>query len=73
MTIQQPDKNAPVLDQQGKFTFYWFGWLNKLVQIVNGLMVGVSVTVVTAKLTPGGTAGSLTYTNGRLTAQVPAT
>lgn len=34
---------------------------------------GLSVTVVTAKLTPTGTEGSLTFTNGILTAEVAAT
>ena len=34
---------------------------------------GVSVTIATAKLTSGGTNGSLTFTGGILTAQVPAT
>jgi hypothetical protein len=34
---------------------------------------GISVTIVTAALTTGGTQGSQTFTNGRLTAQVQAT
>ena len=35
--------------------------------------VGLTVVVATAKLTTGGTNGSMTFTNGRLTAQVAAT
>lgn len=35
--------------------------------------VGISVTITTAKLTTGGTNGSMTFTNGILTAQSPAT
>jgi hypothetical protein len=34
---------------------------------------GLSVTITTAALTPGGTQGSMTFTNGILTAQTPAT
>lgn len=34
---------------------------------------GLSVTIVTAALTTGGTQGSMTFTNGILTAQTPAT
>jgi hypothetical protein len=38
-----------------------------------GLGSGLSVTITTAKLTPGGTNGSMTFTNGILTAQTAAT
>lgn len=34
---------------------------------------GLSVTIVTAQLTPTGAQGSMTFTNGLLTAQTPAT
>lgn len=34
---------------------------------------GLSTTITTAKLTPGGTNGSMTYSSGILTAQVAAT
>lgn len=36
-------------------------------------LAGISVTVMTAQLTPTGAQGSLTFTNGLLTAQTPAT
>lgn len=38
-----------------------------------GLAGGLNVTIVTAKLTAGGANGSMTFTNGVLTAQTPAT
>jgi hypothetical protein len=38
-----------------------------------GLGGGLSVTVTTARLTPGGSNGSMTFTNGILTAQTQAT
>lgn len=40
---------------------------------VNQLAVGLSVTVTLAKITAGGTNGSLTFTNGVLTAKVDPT
>lgn len=38
-----------------------------------GLSGGLSVTITTAKLTGGGANGSMTFTNGILTAQTAAT
>lgn len=38
-----------------------------------GHVTGLSVTITTAKLTTGGANGSMTFTNGVLTAQVAAT
>lgn len=43
-------------------------------QVVSGVSTpGLTVGIVTAKLTPGGTNGSLSFTNGLLTSQVQAT
>jgi hypothetical protein len=39
----------------------------------NSLDTGLNVTIATAKLTPGGANGSMTFTNGVLTAQTQAT
>lgn len=39
----------------------------------SGHTTGLSTTIVTAQLTPGGTQGSMTFVNGLLTAQTPAT
>jgi hypothetical protein len=41
--------------------------------ITQALSTGISATIVTAALTGGGTQGSMTFTNGLLTAQTPAT
>ncbi len=38
-----------------------------------GPPAGLTVTITTAKLTGGGANGSMTFTNGVLTAQTPAT
>jgi len=40
---------------------------------ITGTPTGLSVTITTAKLTSGGTNGSMTFTNGILTAQTQAT
>lgn len=40
---------------------------------INQLASGLSVTITTAKLTGAGANGSMTFTNGVLTAQTPAT
>lgn len=40
---------------------------------INRLAVGLSVTITTAPLTGGGATGSMTFTNGVLTAQTQAT
>jgi hypothetical protein len=40
--------------------------------VING-NAGISATITTAKLTTGGTSGSMTFNNGILTAQTPAT
>jgi len=37
------------------------------------IAAGITVTITTAKLTPGGATGSMTFTNGVLTAQTAAT
>jgi hypothetical protein len=49
-----------------------------VLQLIDGVPTwvtptGFSGTITTAKLTSGGTAGSMTFVNGVLTAQTPAT
>jgi hypothetical protein len=62
-----PSVTGPQLDVGGsnslKGVTYLYTWKNK----------GLSVTITTAKLTGGGTNGSMTFTAGLLTAQVQAT
>jgi hypothetical protein len=41
--------------------------------LANSHLGGTTATITTAKLTAGGTNGSMTFTNGLLTAQTPAT
>lgn len=59
------------------FTLNWFGRLTKLVTAVNQLIAGSNAgftgTITTAKLTGGGTNGSMTFQNGTLVAEVAAT
>ena len=42
-------------------------------KVAAAFALGISVTITTASLNTGGTQGSMTFTNGLLTAQVPAT
>lgn len=78
--IQQiPPRQMKVLmeptagDMPGIFTVAWIGWLQKLVSILNGnLEAGMTITVTTAKLTTGGSNGSMTFTNGILTSEIAA-
>ena len=46
---------------------------SRLSAIEAQLAAGISGTIATAKLTVGGTDGSMTFTNGLLTAETPAT
>ncbi len=41
--------------------------------VTAAITIGLNITITTAKLTAGGTNGSMTFTNGVLTAQVAAT
>lgn len=75
-------KDPEELLVQNFFTPHWTGWLLQLYKIVvfSGLpqnyadqLPGLSVTITTAPLTGGGTPGSMTFQNGILVAQTPAT
>ena len=57
-----------------KFSQVWSGWMRRVYDQLNGAGAGVfSGTVALAKLTTGGTAGSLTVVNGVVTAYVAPT
>lgn len=82
--LQPPSNTATVTqDPQSKpFSNFWFNWLVQLYQVLNfsGLVAnqtankpGLTVTITTAKLTGAGANGSMTFTNGILTAQTQAT
>lgn len=63
------------------FSQVWSGWFRQLSETlnknntstVNYLGNGLTVVITTASLTAGGTQGSMTFTNGILTAQTQAT
>jgi hypothetical protein len=72
------------ITNQDKLTVPWIQLFTNILNLLNqgyppsknniqGQAMPQSVTIVTAKLTTGGTEGSLTFTNGILTAEVPAT
>lgn len=83
-TSFQPPSNAAPVTTQGSTSLspYWFNWFLQLWQLLNfsGLIAnqaankpGITVVITTAKLTGGGANGSMTFTNGILTAQTQAT
>lgn len=80
--LPAPDKVPDLVDEMKKVSPFWFNWFLKLWTVLNfsGLasnaaanLPGLSVTIVTAKLTALGANGSMTFTNGILTASTPAT
>jgi len=80
--FRQPQRNAKLVEEDRSVTKFWFQWFLELRSIINfsGLssnreasLPGLSVTITTAKLTPAGANGSMTFTNGILTAQTQAT
>jgi hypothetical protein len=61
-----PNYDVPITTTGAKTMTPWYRWFQ-------GLGGGLTVTVTTAKLTGGGANGSLTFTNGVLTAYKAAT
>lgn len=68
---QLPSRKSMFLEMtKNPLTILWYGWFSKLAALLTG---SVSATVVTAKITAGGTNGSLTYVNGILVSKVDPT
>lgn len=69
-------RDAVVLNETGGFHDVWFGWLRSFAtsvgaahaQINQTIGQGQSTTLTLAKITPGGTNGSITLVNGVVTA-----
>jgi hypothetical protein len=72
--LWNPAVMSKIVNPDGTKTQYFFTWLNLLYEMLKGTIgQGFTGTVVTAKLTVGGTNGSITFTNGVVTQQVAAT
>lgn len=83
--FQDPPKQSDIVGEgssPNKVGVNWFNWFRRIKQILDfsGLpanqaanLPGISVTITTAALTGAGTQGSMTFTNGILTAQTQAT
>lgn len=67
-----PPRASPVMDGD-QMTLPWYLFFQSLQSAVNNLQGGIDATVVTAPLASGGSEGSMTFENGVLTAQTPAT
>jgi hypothetical protein len=65
MLNSPPTYDVPVMTK-GANTSAWYRWFQ-------GLAGGFTGTITTAKLTSGGTEGSMTFTNGIVTSQTAAT
>ena len=84
-TFQSPPKQVDLvveLAHPNRATNNWFDWFSRVAGVLNfsGLQAnqaanlpGLTVVINTAKLTGGGANGTMTFTNGILTAQVQAT
>lgn len=73
-SLSDPATEMQIVDPQtGTKTQYFFSWLNILYQLVKPMKLGFSGTITTAKLTGGGTNGSITFVNGVVTSQTAAT
>ena len=65
-----PKFEIPLTDRQGNTSKNWYFFFQA---ISAPLGAGFNGTIVTAKLTGGGSNGSITFTNGVVTSQTPAT
>ena len=65
-------RTSPFLEADGKtITLPFYLYLKSLQQVVQALQGGIGASIVTAKLTTA--EGSMTFVNGILTAETPAT
>lgn len=81
-SLLQPEKITPITADGQKVSDFWFRWFLSVYQVLSfsGLasnqasnLPGINAVITTAKLTGGGANGSMTFTNGILTAQTQAT
>jgi hypothetical protein len=70
MSLSLPPRALPVVGPEGTFTLNWFGFFKSLQAMFAS---GFTGTIVTAKLTTGGTEGSITFQNGVVVSQIAAT
>jgi hypothetical protein len=66
--LQVPNIREPIAESDGRVTHRWWSWFNGL-----SSAKGFSGIVATAKVTSGGANGSMTFQNGILVSQTPAT
>jgi hypothetical protein len=67
-------KITPIVDENRTPSTYFLNWLLQLTAKLNATLgAGFTGTIATAKLTGGGTEGSITFKNGVVVAQTAAT
>lgn len=69
-SLNPPPKALPVVDLGGTAAAAWYDWSLRVAQAEAS---GVTTSVTLAKITGGGSNGSLTIVNGRITAVVQPT
>ena len=73
-TLQNPPPRSSEFLTEDMVSQVWSGWFRRITETFNNnLAAGYTGTITTAKLTGGGTNGSITFVNGVVTAQVAAT
>lgn len=70
-----PPMTSQVLDKKGVMEIIWNKWFQGLRVVVNRLSGGLGIkgTFALAKLTPAGTQGSITISDGVVTKITPST
>lgn len=67
-TLQPAIMDGNVVNRKATFTEIWRRWFVDVAQAINAeANEGLTTTVALAKLTSGGTDGSATFENGKLT------
>lgn len=68
---QDSPRYSLLVDENGYVSNSWYSWF--LTEVYKPRLMGLTTTVPLAKLTGGGSNGSLTFVNGILTAKVDPT
>jgi len=71
--LSYPQQKVAPLDGGGLLTNIWYRVFVSIASAIAELRTGYTGKIVTAKLTSGGTTGTMTFENGRLKSQTPAT
>jgi hypothetical protein len=71
--LSYPQQKVAPLDGGGLFSNIWYRVFVSIAAAIADLRTGYTGTIVTANVTSGGTTGTMTFEDGRLKSQTPAT